>query len=408
MAGVLFVDDDLQVLHTYRRMFGGSTSWDSYFAADGAEAMEYLDSCAIDIVITDLEMPFIDGVRLLSWVEQHHPDVTRVILSGYTPVSVSPEMFSTAHRFFRKPAAKEAITHFINTTLFLYGSIYQGQARAALNSIHTLPAFPSVLSELDHLFRDGEPAVKHVAALISRDPGLSATILKLVNSDYFPIPHDISSVQQAVALLGLDVIRGLVLVTHLFDSMPQKIIDDFNIAYFMRHSALTSAFCRAIGGCEGWTPAEIEFITSAGLFLDVGELIFALNYSDIFKEIADHIAQYGGEMARMEERNIGMGHGEAGAYVLGLWGLPDDLISLIAVHHRPERIRDNPCPGPGQLTFAAVLHCADLWACEFLHGEQPGRCDALNESFISQSGFASRLVQWKDVCRSTAKTMGPA
>jgi HD-like signal output (HDOD) protein len=134
----------------------------------------------------------------------------------------------------------------------------------------------------------------------------------------------------------------------------------------------------------------------AGILHDVGKSILAQHLPEVFQQALERRA--GGIPQWQAEREIiGASHCQVGAYMLGLWGLPDPIVQAVALHHDP-----STCTLEGFSTVTAV-HVGNA----LLHRvETNGACaseGAVDESYVTDLGLADRLPIWEECCRKTAK-----
>ena len=105
---IMFVDDEPVVLDGLRRaLHPMREEWDLSFASSGAAALDRLDSPPVDLVVSDLRMPHMDGAELLSAIQRRQPGIIRFVLSGYADRFMILRCAGPAHRFLVKPCAPE-------------------------------------------------------------------------------------------------------------------------------------------------------------------------------------------------------------------------------------------------------------------------------------------------------------
>ena len=105
---ILFVDDESMILDGIRRSFF-EEEWDMHFVTSGDEALEILAEVTFDVVVTDMRMPGMNGMELLSIVQQRHPDVTRIVLSGCADAKTYHESREVADHWLDKPCDPELL-----------------------------------------------------------------------------------------------------------------------------------------------------------------------------------------------------------------------------------------------------------------------------------------------------------
>jgi len=117
---ILFVDDEVRLINGLRRMlFRQRDSWGMYFALSGFEALDILSKNSIDILITDMRMPQMDGAELLVKIVEKYPGVIRIILSGHSDEELILKSVRTAHQFIAKPVSAEILVNSINRAMQL-------------------------------------------------------------------------------------------------------------------------------------------------------------------------------------------------------------------------------------------------------------------------------------------------
>jgi putative nucleotidyltransferase with HDIG domain len=173
---------------------------------------------------------------------------------------------------------------------------------------------------------------------------MTANIMKLVNSAFFGARQSISSVERAVAYLGLDTLGALVLGHSLFQSASSA-RECVSLAGLWRHSLNTATAARTIALHERLPRIRIEEAFLAGMLHDVGRVVFA---SRSVATTAEPMNSNQEAIAQVEEH-----HAAVGAYLLGLWGFPGQIVEAVAQHHTPNRRT-----GTG-LDLTVLVHVAD-------------------------------------------------
>lgn len=110
MITILFVDDEPNVLSGLQRLLRPMRhEWDMYFAAGGKEALSLLAEKQVDVIVSDMKMPGMDGAALLEEVRQRYPQTTRIILSGYSEKELSIRTTGTVHQYLSKPCNPDTL-----------------------------------------------------------------------------------------------------------------------------------------------------------------------------------------------------------------------------------------------------------------------------------------------------------
>ncbi|OUR62965.1 hypothetical protein A9Q74_01745 [Colwellia sp. 39_35_sub15_T18] len=200
---------------------------------------------------------------------------------------------------------------------------------AAVVSSFQVPVKPKVLSEIDELMTEKEPNIDAIAALISSDVGLSATILKIINSPLYGMNRRISEIKQAVMMLGLKTINSLVTATLLKQSYVGKA--SISLERFW-DDANDVANAMTFIGSKVKSKVPVEVLYSIGLFHHCGIPLLALkfpNYKDVLVEANSSQENF----TAIEERYYQTNHAVLGYYVASSWHLPKEICQLILQHH---------------------------------------------------------------------------
>jgi DNA-binding NtrC family response regulator len=137
---VLFVDDDSSLLAGLRRMLHAMrTGWAMSFAASGAEALEIVRAGNVDVVVTDMRMPGMDGIALLSEVQRISPGTARMILSGQADQEQIIAAVGVTHQFLSKPCPGETLVEAVNQILAIRHLLTDSALHSLLGGVESLP-----------------------------------------------------------------------------------------------------------------------------------------------------------------------------------------------------------------------------------------------------------------------------
>ena len=379
---VLFVDDEPNVLSGLRRMLRGMRrEWSMEFVGSAAEALEVMANRSIDVIVSDVRMPVTDGIELLDMVRQRHPEMIRIILSGHSDHVATLRATGVAHQYLAKPCDSDALQSAVRRSLSLRTQLADNRLASAIAGTKTLPAAPKVYDKLTSELANQEPDIKKIATIVSTDPALAAKILQVVNSAFFALRREVTSVDQAVSLLGMKTVAGLALTAGVFES-PQMDPRVASIMNAVRDRSLKAAHvAKSIALAETGNAANGDAAFLAGILHDCGKLIVGLNWPDEFVDV-----EHGDASLAMERVRYGLDHALAGAYLLGVWGLPDEIVEAVAYHHHPSEGGN-----PDAFGTTAALHIA--LAMIDLHDD--GDTYQLDEPFVAALGKSDRVDAWQ-------------
>jgi HD-like signal output (HDOD) protein len=389
-ARILFVDDDLAVLDALRDLLRKERKrWDVVFATGGEQALKELRRAPFDIVISDMCMPGMDGAALLARVKAEFPDAARLVLSGHAEREAVLRAIPVAHQFLSKPCDAATLRATLERTYDLRALLANDAIRAIVGKLERLPSVPNTYFELTRAAANADTGTADLAAIVQRDPAMSVKVLQLVNSAYFGIAQRVSSIQQAIAYLGLELLKGLALTANAFSAMETHTVEGFSLEAVQSHSIRTARLVKHFLS----DPRRAEEAFTTALVHDVGKIVIALGLPAEFAEVAREARAGTRPPHQVEQELLGVTHAEVGAYLLGMWGLPSAVVKCVAFHHNPDAI------GEGPLDTLAALHAADVLSDIRRSGEaHPDEHDrGLNMSFLRRAGFAGELPHWRAI-----------
>lgn len=219
--------------------------------------------------------------------------------------------------------------------------------RDFLKKVKDLPTISAVANEINIADKNDSLTAQSLGAIISRDPALTATVLKLANSAYYGMAREITSLERAVTVLGFDTIKNLALtisVFHVFKSREGQVLDlkglwyhSLGVGIAAKHLALRSP----VLACDKTLP-EQAFI--CGILHDIGKIAFAQNLPVEMAEILRQTQSGTLPQYEIEKNILDFNHQKAGQAMAELWNFPEDYQTVIRLHHAPTAaaIGDNP------------------------------------------------------------------
>lgn len=276
---ILFVDDEPMVLQGLQRTLRPQRGeWNMVFVESGAQALEHMAIQPVDVIVSDMLMPMMNGAELLKEVVRRHPATVRMVLSGHADKELVSQCVGVAHQFISKPCDPEYLKALVKNACQLAGGLMDVEVKQVIGTIDRLPSAPEVYLDLREALARPEVDARLLGAIIQRDPGMTAKTLKLVNSPFFGMRKVVADPQEAVAYLGVEIVRTLVLSKGIFEAsspIPTRI---FKVAEVWRHSLAVARVARTIAQLEGLSPAHQREAYAGGLLHDVGVLILASSF----------------------------------------------------------------------------------------------------------------------------------
>lgn len=390
---ILFVDDEPLVLQGLQRMLRGlREEWDMQFVSSGPEALDAMAAQAADVVVSDIRMPGMNGAELLQEVARRHPAAIRMVLSGDAHPEHVLQCINVAHQFLAKPCDAFTLRQALERVFALESRLQDAQMRRFVSGLSSLPSVPAIYQELREKLASPEASVESVGETLQRDPAMTLKLLQLVNSAAFGLGRQITHPTQAAMLLGLETIKTLTLWLHVFKNAPKISVPGFSLEELASRSLQTGQLARALVREERGNRTLQDTAFTAGLLHDVGEIVLAVSDPAFFVQ-ARHLAQREGLKVWQAEKQLrGFSHAEVGAYLLGLWALPFELIEAVAYHHEPSPT------AAGGFTGVTALHAAVALQDRPTDPKVPG----LDPEFLKASRLEGHVDSWRDVAAQMA------
>jgi len=398
---IVFVDDEPGILSGLRRgLFDHSDQWDMSFFPSARAALAQLSARRVDVVVSDMRMPEIDGEAFLGEVASRYPHTVRIILSGYTDREAVARSLGPAHRWLSKPCPPALLSATIQRSLALRQLLASEPLQAMVAGMKALPSRPQLFHDLLAELDDPKGALQPVVVRIQSDLALTAQLLKLVNSGYFSLAETVTEVDKAVRLVGIDTVRLLVLHASILAQFAGQGEIGPLLEQVSAHGLKNAALARRIAIHEGFEAMAADEIACANLLSHLGTILLAANYHGAYREAIALVEDDGLAIDQAEHRLFQADHGQLGAYLLGLWGFSDAIVEAVAYHHRPA------ASGSLILDSVAITHVAQtLGRAE----HRPDYVDGplmvdLDMVYLADIGGLAHLGQWIELFQALRRT----
>ncbi|MDH3443204.1 MAG: HDOD domain-containing protein [Deltaproteobacteria bacterium] len=232
-----------------------------------------------------------------------------------------------------------------------------------LERVTELP-FSPVAAKILELARDERTGARDIAKIVAQDQAFTARLLKIANSPYYGQSRTVTTVLQAVPILGFETISSLALAHFSFSSKSENDQSALTLREVWEHSMGTAFWSRKIARRIGHVAAEETFI--AGLLHDMGKALLHRFFKREFLEAVDVAEREGIDLHEAERRILDTDHAAAGAAVATRWHLPPVLIHTIKYHHNPFALPQHVDDSIRKTVF--VVHIADSLAEYFSIG----------------------------------------
>lgn len=344
---MLFVDDDEHLLQGLKRLTRTQNKpWTCDFAASGEEGLELLGNRTYDVIISDMKMPHMDGAAFLEKVREIAPQAVRIVLSGYSKTESIASVANTAHQYLAKPCSFEQLANVIDRALILRQHFANTAIHELAGRLENLPSPSDHYSQLMELLDDPDSTAEAIAKIAKEDVAMVAELLKLTNSQYFSLASTATTVEQAVKLLGTDVIRMLVFNVGIFSAFTTQGSEAKLISMLQSRALHLASTCANGAAALSLPPVRVQLAYVTGMLCEIGILILLDRAPTAYTSLTIRAVQSNTPLLQIEQKALGVNHADLGAYLLGLWGFQDDVVWAVTARspRAPETV------DPGSLT----------------------------------------------------------
>lgn len=332
---VLFVDDEENILRSLRRCFFDSKII-VHYALGAEEAYAILSVHKIDMVVSDMRMPNVDGYELLSCVKEKYPHIVRIFLSGYSDKGQLLKTLSNGivKAYLYKPWDNDELIARLEHYFSLYENLQEDGIEQVINRISTLPVLSSTYQKFFNLVKN-QAELGEIARTIETNAPYTANLLKLANSAIYSLST--SSVKQALVCLGVVVAKDIIMSTEVFNVLRVNgTILENEYDTFVKHSEISNIVFHQLYRLNYGQKVPEEFETVC-LLHDIGKLVilhfFPEQYEEVIKRRESEPEK---SILEIEAEVIGVSHAQIGAYLIDWWDLPLALQEVALYHHTPD------------------------------------------------------------------------
>jgi len=223
---------------------------------------------------------------------------------------------------------------------------------AKIKRLKDLPTLPTILMQCNKMLKNPNVSATELAKAIKSDPSISSKVLRLVNSAFYGLSGKISSVSQAIVILGFNTVRNIFLSVSVFELLPKnEDFGGFQISKFWEHSIGCAVISKIFGQRLGMKDPEEVF--TAGLLHDVGKVVIAKLFREDFSTILKTTHKEKVLFLDAEQEVLGITHYKIGELIAKDWKLPSTLTETICFHHGCTGKINHP-------KLVAIIHLADI------------------------------------------------
>lgn len=391
MKRVLFVDDDPRVLDGLRRMLHSMRrEWQMDFAEGGQQALERLAASPYDAVVSDMRMPHMDGSEFLHEVLRRYPATVRIVLSGQCDRQTVLRAVEPTHQFLSKPCDPEILKTTLLRACQCRDRLNDDEYKRIVSRVTSVPSLPEHYQQLLAELQSPDASLRRIGEIIGQDIGMAAKIMQLIHTSFFGTPQSLADPMRAASLFDLETLRALALSTHVFSPFSEPSVTTLHLKLLFDHSLAVAITAREIARAESRDAQLADQAYLAGLLHDLGLLILAHSMPESCAAIVKTASENRTGICQAESQHLHESHASIGAYLMALWGLPDEVVQAIAFHHCPADA------GSSGFTPLTAIHVANSFCAEeAMLADAIGGATDVDLSYLQSIGLSHRLEAWR-------------
>lgn len=358
MRKIGFVDDERQILKSLKRMFF-KTKYEGVYFNSAKELLNYLKVEKLDLVITDIRMPEIDGIKLMKILSRNYPNLTIIAISGYSDTEniLRAIDINLAKFYLQKPWNKEELISLIDSIFYMKDIFNQKNLTDQLIYFDSIPISSRALYKtMDMIERD--MPLKDISCEVEKNPILSTHLLRIVNAANHRVK--LGSIQDLMTYLGRKNIKHIKNIIQGNLTLPVGEVPKESQILFL-HSQVTNALTAQIYSelRGGNIPQKYS---SAGLLHNIGLIALKTTQEESYRRVEAlyYKDKEKNNIEYYEEKVLGINHMELGAYLLDWWNFPDFLAEVSYKYRYPEEKHIL------NREIVRIIHVASYFSWEFI------------------------------------------
>jgi CheY-like chemotaxis protein len=335
---ILFVDDDPMLLNsTRRRLMSLTQSWDLRFAESGQQALSIMDTVEPAVVVSDMRMPGMNGLELLTEVERRYPLAIRIILSGQTERDQLAETQVIAHEILQKPCEAEQVKIVVGHCLAIRKRLRQVEIERTILERAGIPISATSLRNILAFLLDPDTNREQLVSQMGQDHRVAQFVLSRI-SETMPradtdVTEDVarSPLERTIQCMGIFRVK----VAYCFVKLCIRILDTLEDPLFLEviDSGLQlGARVLETAARKGKPNRFAEECYVAAVFQEIGKLVLFQCFGTGYLEGIALAKQGEVKLSEWEMQRYRCTHAEIGAYLLMQWSFSPHIVESVCSH----------------------------------------------------------------------------
>jgi len=383
---VLFVDKDPQV---FAELIEGLRRLEAPLRIEichsAAEASDFLGRAVADVLVCGPKTSGISDPSFLKEVRSRYPHVIRYLLASDNKAEALSGAANLAHQTVVRTCEAGELYRMMQGAISQVGAIREERVSLALSRLESLPNRNAMMADFLQLLSGQTPSVEQICGTVSKHPGMVARLLKIANSPLFGQTGRIQTLDDAIGLLGLDMVASLFFSMQVLTLEAPPKESRLEVEALWAHSVQVSVLARRLGMHMRAPSLALRESVTASLLHDLGKVVLANAMPLDFAAALTRASAEGIPAWQAEQAVLGNTHAEVGGCLLRLWGFPKGLVEAVANHHTPHRAPESSA------RTALLVHLSDA----VVHAID-GRGDAalLDTACLEALQLPTSLAHW--------------
>jgi len=326
-----WIKDDLMI-----GLQSNHKNWECRFFDDTHTLLSAVAEQDPDVVVATLEQNGTSGVSVVKQLADSEAEAQRVLVIPKSRSAESISHLALQHCIIQGPCEPCDLTDAIQRGLQIKILIGRPEVARAVSQLTSLPVFPETFYQVEQVLKRESYELGELVSIIECDPAMVTQTLRVANSALFAFNHEVTEIGTALALLGIQRIKSLILVHELFAQVDKSLYRKFDLDKMWQRGMRVGSRCQQLSEMLGVSGEQKAMAFNAGLIHEIGKLAMMCSRPDDYKTVLDCWDCVSIEdLLRQEKTSFGADHTEIGAYLLHLWGLPTALVEALLFQWKP-------------------------------------------------------------------------
>lgn len=388
---VLFVDDEPNLLAGLRRMLRSKRKvWDMAFANSGAEALSMMDTQSFDVIVSDMRMPGMDGAQLLVSVMERSPQTVRIVLSGQAERDAILRSAAAIHQYLGKPCDDDTLKYTVQRACDLSELLPNSALRNVISQLDPFVSLSISSDEFAERIVEADTPISGLIDIIAENMGMDEHMVRQIDGIFLGLRTHIPAPAQAVLSLGLNTFKLLGVSAKVLSQFgANTMLAETALQSLWEHSFAVAKLSKQVAQLANAPSSVVDYAFTAGFLHDIGKLIFTGYFADQYASVRMKAMQTDDTLLAAENEVFGVTHAAVGAFVLGLWGLPQAVVDAVQFHHQPPMTEN-------EFSVVTAVHIANAFDYETQFVADTGGSAPLNFDYLDRLGLSNQILMWKD------------